>query len=94
MAFSSGICVRSLNARSIHACAWYSAGCSLVYESRMGAAWFAGRGQGNIIARILPTQHPGDDAIFAFIDPATGFFPAHGTVNGLDRELPGMRGCA
>ena len=50
---SVGCSVPSLRARSIHACAWYSAECSFVYESRIAALGLAG---GRAAARR--TRHP------------------------------------
>ena len=43
---SSGRSVPSWRARSIHACAWYSAECSFVYESRIARLGSPGAGSG------------------------------------------------
>jgi hypothetical protein len=76
------------NARSISACDWYSALCSLVKLSRI--ARFGSRRQGHLIMRLRPVQQPGDHAVLAFIDRARRAFAAHHAVNRLHRQLPGM----
>ena len=48
-----------------------------------------GVGQRHLVGGVGAVQHPGDDAVFAFVDRHRGGLAAHGTVRGLDGHLAG-----
>jgi hypothetical protein len=50
----------------------------------------ARRGQRHDILRLGAIEHPGDDAVLAFIDRTRRALAAHGAVNSLHGELAGM----
>ena len=74
-------------ARSMSACDWYSAECSLVYVSRIARLGLAGRGQRHVVGGVGTVQHPGDDAVLALVDRGRRRLAAHRPVHGLDGDL-------
>ena len=54
-----------------------------------GALGLAGRGQRHHVGGVGAVQHPGDDAVFAFVDRHGGGLAAHGAVHRFDGHLPG-----
>ena len=50
-----------------------------------------GSGQRNLVGGVRAVQHPGDDAVFAFVDRHRGGLAAHGAVHGFDGHFAGER---
>src|SRR6185437_6321378 len=48
--------------------------------------------QRDLVGGVRAVEHPGDDAVFAFVDRHGGGLAAHGAVHGLDGHLAGERG--
>ena len=89
---TSGCSRWSFRARSIQACAWYSAECSFVYESRIARFASPRLGKRHVVRGVRPVEQPGDHAVLALVDRGGARLAAQRAVDRLDRHLAGEGG--